>query len=66
VDSFLLVNKDCYFIGFSTFVPHSRNENAGAALPLVLESNKKPHPAAPVMPDEELDAELDRYGARNW
>ncbi|XP_075292351.1 telomere length regulation protein TEL2 homolog isoform X1 [Opisthocomus hoazin] len=36
-----------------------RNENAGAALPLVLESNKKPHPAAPVMPDEELDAELD-------
>ncbi|KFQ71667.1 Telomere length regulation protein TEL2, partial [Phaethon lepturus] len=31
-----------------------------AALPLVLESNKKSHTAAPVIPDEESDAELDR------
>ncbi|XP_032859858.1 telomere length regulation protein TEL2 homolog [Tyto alba] len=36
-----------------------RNEKADAALPLVLESNKKSHTAAPVMPDEESDAELD-------
>lgn len=46
-------------------VPYSRTEKAGAALPLVPESNEKFHTAAPVMPDEELDAELDRYGARN-
>ncbi|XP_009462049.1 PREDICTED: telomere length regulation protein TEL2 homolog [Nipponia nippon] len=32
---------------------------ADAALPLVLESNKKSRTAAPVMPDEESDAELD-------
>ncbi|NXT47011.1 TELO2 protein, partial [Pluvianellus socialis] len=36
-----------------------RNGKADAALPLVLESNKKSHTAAPVMPDEESDAELD-------
>ncbi|XP_067162624.1 telomere length regulation protein TEL2 homolog [Apteryx mantelli] len=36
-----------------------RNERADAALPVVLESNEKPHRAAPVMPDEESDAELD-------
>ncbi|NXQ97437.1 TELO2 protein, partial [Sagittarius serpentarius] len=36
-----------------------RNEKADAALPLLLESNKKSHTAAPVMPDEESDAELD-------
>ncbi|XP_065706615.2 telomere length regulation protein TEL2 homolog isoform X1 [Patagioenas fasciata] len=36
-----------------------RNEKAGAALPLVLESDKKSHTAAPVTPDEESDAELD-------
>ncbi|XP_075574309.1 telomere length regulation protein TEL2 homolog isoform X1 [Pelecanus crispus] len=35
-----------------------RNEKADAVLPLVLESNKKSHPAAPVMLDES-DAELD-------
>ncbi|KAM9291671.1 telomere length regulation protein TEL2 homolog isoform 2-T3 [Morus bassanus] len=35
------------------------NETAGAALPLVLESNKKSHTAAPVMSGDELDAELD-------
>ncbi|NWI22209.1 TELO2 protein, partial [Sula dactylatra] len=35
------------------------NETAGAALPLVLESNKKSHTAAPVMSDDELHAELD-------
>ncbi|XP_075574310.1 telomere length regulation protein TEL2 homolog isoform X2 [Pelecanus crispus] len=34
------------------------NEKADAVLPLVLESNKKSHPAAPVMLDES-DAELD-------
>ncbi|XP_009582076.1 PREDICTED: telomere length regulation protein TEL2 homolog, partial [Fulmarus glacialis] len=32
---------------------------ADAALPLVLESNKKSHTAAPMMPDEASDAELD-------
>ncbi|NXE79430.1 TELO2 protein, partial [Cochlearius cochlearius] len=36
-----------------------RNEKAEAALPLVLESTKKSHTAAPVMPEEESDAELD-------
>ncbi|NWU69995.1 TELO2 protein, partial [Pterocles burchelli] len=36
-----------------------RNEKTDAALPLVLESNKKSHTAAPVMPEEESDAELD-------
>ncbi|NWS74235.1 TELO2 protein, partial [Crotophaga sulcirostris] len=36
-----------------------RNEKTVAAPPLVLESNEKSHPAAPVMPDEESDAELD-------
>ncbi|NWQ67928.1 TELO2 protein, partial [Neopipo cinnamomea] len=36
-----------------------RSEKAGAALPLVPESNKKSQTAAPVMPDEESDAELD-------
>lgn len=46
-------------------VPHSRSGKASAALPLVPESNEKPHTAAPVMPDEESDAELDRYGAIN-
>ncbi|KAI1233955.1 hypothetical protein IHE44_0004410 [Lamprotornis superbus] len=36
-----------------------RSEKAGAALPLVLENSEKSHTAAPVMPDEESDAELD-------
>ncbi|NXF36991.1 TELO2 protein, partial [Nyctibius bracteatus] len=36
-----------------------RNEKADAALPLVSESKNKSHTAAPVMPDEESDAELD-------
>ncbi|NXQ86319.1 TELO2 protein, partial [Nyctibius grandis] len=36
-----------------------RNEKADAALPLVLESKNKSHTAAPVIPDEESDAELD-------
>ncbi|GAB0196253.1 telomere length regulation protein TEL2 [Grus japonensis] len=36
-----------------------RNEKADAAVPLVLESSKKSHTAAPVMPDEESGAELD-------
>ncbi|KAM6352152.1 telomere length regulation protein TEL2 homolog isoform 7-T8 [Alca torda] len=36
-----------------------RNDKADAALPGVLESNKKSHPAAPVKPEEESDAELD-------
>ncbi|NXW53143.1 TELO2 protein, partial [Eurystomus gularis] len=36
-----------------------RNEKADAALPLVLEGNKKSHAAAPVVPEEESDAELD-------
>ncbi|NXE97788.1 TELO2 protein, partial [Menura novaehollandiae] len=36
-----------------------RSENAAAALPLVPESNEKSHAAAPVMPYEESDAELD-------
>lgn len=47
-------------------VAHSRNEKADAALPLVLESDKKSHTAAPVTPQESSDAELDRYEARNW
>ncbi|NXI55431.1 TELO2 protein, partial [Chloroceryle aenea] len=38
---------------------NDRNEEADAALPLVSKSDKKSHPAAPVMPDEESDAELD-------
>ncbi|NXL63384.1 TELO2 protein, partial [Chordeiles acutipennis] len=36
-----------------------RNEKADAALPSVLESTEKACTAAPVMPDEESDAELD-------
>ncbi|NWR64324.1 TELO2 protein, partial [Bucorvus abyssinicus] len=36
-----------------------RNGDTDAALPQVLESNKKSHTAAPVMADEESDAELD-------
>uniref|UniRef100_A0A8C0VLE6 Telomere length regulation protein TEL2 homolog n=1 Tax=Cyanistes caeruleus TaxID=156563 RepID=A0A8C0VLE6_CYACU len=36
-----------------------RNEKAGAALPLVPESNEKSHTAAPVMPNEESDTEFD-------
>ncbi|NWU55911.1 TELO2 protein, partial [Dromas ardeola] len=36
-----------------------RNEKADAALPGVLEGNKKSHPAAAVKPEEESDAELD-------
>ncbi|NXP64814.1 TELO2 protein, partial [Chloropsis cyanopogon] len=36
-----------------------RSEKAGAALPLVPESNEKSHTAAPATPDEESDAELD-------
>ncbi|NWW83754.1 TELO2 protein, partial [Rhynochetos jubatus] len=40
-------------------LPDDENEKADASLPLVVESNKKSHTAAPVMPDEELNAELD-------
>ncbi|XP_032929968.1 telomere length regulation protein TEL2 homolog isoform X2 [Catharus ustulatus] len=40
-------------------LPGDETEKAGVALPLVPESNEKFHTAAPVMPDEELDAELD-------
>ncbi|XP_009875938.1 PREDICTED: telomere length regulation protein TEL2 homolog, partial [Apaloderma vittatum] len=36
-----------------------RSEKAAAALPLLLESDKKSHTAAPGMPEEESDAELD-------
>ncbi|NXJ74868.1 TELO2 protein, partial [Trogon melanurus] len=36
-----------------------RSEKAAAALPLLLESDKKSQTAAPGMPDEESDAELD-------
>ncbi|NWV70937.1 TELO2 protein, partial [Malurus elegans] len=36
-----------------------RSEKTNAALPVVSESKEKPHTAAAVMPDEELDAELD-------
>ncbi|NXS62555.1 TELO2 protein, partial [Brachypteracias leptosomus] len=36
-----------------------RNEKADAVLPLVLESKKKSHTAAPVTPEEDSDAELD-------
>ncbi|XP_005505725.2 telomere length regulation protein TEL2 homolog isoform X3 [Columba livia] len=36
-----------------------RDEKADAALPLVLESDKKSHTAAPVTPQESSDAELD-------
>ncbi|NXW38004.1 TELO2 protein, partial [Phaetusa simplex] len=36
-----------------------RNDETDAALPGELESNKKSHPAAPVKPEEESDAELD-------
>lgn len=48
-------------------IAFSRNENADAALPPVLESNgKSPTATTHVMPDEESDAELDRYESRNW
>ncbi|NXF08739.1 TELO2 protein, partial [Smithornis capensis] len=40
-------------------LPDDQSEKADAALPLVPESNKKSQTAAPVMPDEESDAELD-------
>ncbi|CAN8192333.1 unnamed protein product [Coccothraustes coccothraustes] len=40
-------------------LPDDESEKAGAALPLVPESNEKSCTAAPVMPDEESDAELD-------
>ncbi|NXT68143.1 TELO2 protein, partial [Chaetops frenatus] len=40
-------------------LPDDESEKAGAELPLVPESNEKPHSASPVMPDEESDAELD-------
>ncbi|NXM67051.1 TELO2 protein, partial [Serilophus lunatus] len=39
--------------------PDDKSEKTDAALPLVPESNKKSQTAAPVMPDEESDAELD-------
>ncbi|XP_064246295.1 telomere length regulation protein TEL2 homolog isoform X2 [Passer domesticus] len=40
-------------------LPDDESEKAGAALPLVPESNEKSSTAAPGMPDEESDAELD-------
>ncbi|XP_019327041.1 PREDICTED: telomere length regulation protein TEL2 homolog [Aptenodytes forsteri] len=54
----LLVQTPPFCIGPS-LPDDDRNEKADAALPLVLESNKKSHTAAPVVPDEESDAELD-------
>lgn len=62
--SFFLVRTTTVSI-LKFLVPHSRSEKAGAALPLVPERNEKSYAAAPVKADEESDAELDRYGARN-
>uniref|UniRef100_A0A672TNW3 Telomere length regulation protein TEL2 homolog n=1 Tax=Strigops habroptila TaxID=2489341 RepID=A0A672TNW3_STRHB len=58
VGSFLLVSTVAVFV-LILLVPHSRNDKADAALPLVSESNDKSHTAAPVMPDEELDTDDD-------
>ncbi|NXI44539.1 TELO2 protein, partial [Galbula dea] len=46
------------FCVVSSLPDDDRNEK-DASLPLVLEGNQKSAPAAPVMPDEESDAELD-------
>lgn len=64
VGSFLLIRTVAVLV-LILLAPHSRNEKADTALPVVLESNDELHTAAPVMPDKELDTELDRYGARN-
>ncbi|NXD27872.1 TELO2 protein, partial [Spelaeornis formosus] len=40
-------------------LPDDKSEKAGAALPLVPESNEKSHREASVMPNEDSDAELD-------
>ncbi|XP_058706172.1 telomere length regulation protein TEL2 homolog isoform X2 [Poecile atricapillus] len=40
-------------------LPDDESEKAGAALPLVPESNEKSHAAAPVMSNEESDTEFD-------
>ncbi|NXD78037.1 TELO2 protein, partial [Halcyon senegalensis] len=40
-------------------LPDDENEEADAAVPLVLKSDKKLHAAAAVVPDKESDAELD-------
>ncbi|XP_053814092.1 telomere length regulation protein TEL2 homolog isoform X2 [Vidua chalybeata] len=53
----LLVQTPSFYVVPSLLDDES--EKAGAALPLVPESNEKSYTAAPVMPDEELDAELD-------
>lgn len=45
-------------------VPYSRNEKA-AALPSASGTSKKLQTAAPVVPAEDSDTELDRYGARS-
>ncbi|XP_030338693.1 telomere length regulation protein TEL2 homolog isoform X1 [Strigops habroptila] len=47
------------FCAVPSLPDENRNDKADAALPLVSESNDKSHTAAPVMPDEELDTELD-------
>ncbi|XP_053847551.1 telomere length regulation protein TEL2 homolog isoform X2 [Vidua macroura] len=52
----LLVQTPSFYVVPSLLDDES--EKAGAALPLVPESNEKSYTAAPVMPDE-LDAELD-------
>ncbi|XP_010146306.1 PREDICTED: telomere length regulation protein TEL2 homolog, partial [Eurypyga helias] len=40
-------------------LPDDENEKADASLAIAVESNENSHTAAPVMPDEESDAELD-------
>ncbi|XP_066054153.1 telomere length regulation protein TEL2 homolog [Chamaea fasciata] len=54
----LLVQTPSLFV-VPSLPDDDRSEKAGAAVPLVPESNEKSHTAAPVMPDEESDAELD-------
>ncbi|XP_053847549.1 telomere length regulation protein TEL2 homolog isoform X1 [Vidua macroura] len=53
----LLVQTPSFYV-VPSLLDDDRSEKAGAALPLVPESNEKSYTAAPVMPDE-LDAELD-------
>ncbi|NXQ56407.1 TELO2 protein, partial [Anthoscopus minutus] len=54
----LLVQAPSFYI-VPSLPDDDRSEKVGAALPLVPESNEKSHTAAPVMPEEELDAEFD-------
>ncbi|XP_038006689.1 telomere length regulation protein TEL2 homolog isoform X2 [Motacilla alba alba] len=53
----LLVQTPSFYVVPS--LPDDESEKTGAALPLVPESNEKSYTAAPVMPDEESNAELD-------